>query len=618
MAEVTSILAKDSNQVEREIMLNKKDDAVATDTTSAWSPNSVLKGVLKVLGFQADTAASTDTGTFGFIQLFKRHLEKMTSLIALLDDKTASGNITTQNLVPGGVATAGSAVEIPINLKGTIAVQVTGTHTGALSLQITNDGVNWVTQASESTFLRMSDNALSGKITNGLNGIWQAEIVGHLKARITALSAVTGTAAITIIAAQGISQISIAESPVNLDSYASIVGDLNFGINTTLNSYIQALSRDDEFWDTAIVGGGTCVWTQAAGGCTLTVTTSGDAVIRESKLAGQYLASAPQIWDLTAINLSPVAGIIKQYGYFSSSTTTPFNTGYDGFCLETDDSQVYFKIYKNGTAVFSAAQATWDDPLDGTGRSGVNIDFTKFTALWCEFLYLGGTGADFGFLLGKQHALKAHTFENSNVSAATFVNSPHQKLRYSIRRVSGTAAAVSTVQICSKIGSKGQNNQKIKLRDHLYNVAGVYTFQPPTIGTEYAWAGVKLNTRMALAWINNLSLTSTTADDFIIRVRRNPTVSGAGLTYSAITNAPYSVGLAPTPAAPTITVSGGTVIVEKIISAASNEEFAFNLDNLLLSLGQSITGIFDEFVISVEPITANLNVRGTISVATNN
>ena len=284
--------------------------------------------------------------------------------------------------------------------------------------------------------------------------------------------------------------------------------------------------------------------------------------------------------------------------------------------LETDDTDIYFRIYKNGSIVFSAAQSTWDDPLDGTGASGVTLLDTAFQAIWGQFLYLGGTEAKFGFIFGGKKMVTAHSFYNVNVNAATFVNSPSQPITYSIHRTSGTGA-VSTAQICSRVGSLGRNTQRKKIREHLYEPSGVYTFQPASIGTEYAWFGVKLNTRGALANIKAVELTSTLADDFIVRIRHHPTLS-AGLTYGAVSDAPYDMAYAPTPAAPTITVSGGHVIFAKVLSAVANQDIPFTIDNLLLSLGQNIDGTFEEFVVSLEPITANLSIRGAISIETEN
>lgn len=123
-------------------------------------------------------------------------------------DATASGTITTQNLVPTGTATAGSAVEIATTGVGTVTIQVTGTYTGALSPQVTTDGTTWVTQTSTSTLLKMSDGTTSATITSGSTGIWQVEVNGHLKFRITGLAAMTGTATITMRGAAGTSQVS--------------------------------------------------------------------------------------------------------------------------------------------------------------------------------------------------------------------------------------------------------------------------------------------------------------------------------------------------------------------------------------------------------------------------
>jgi hypothetical protein len=124
-------------------------------------------------------------------------------------DLTASGTITTQNLVPGGTATAGSAVAISTAGKGTVTIQVTGTYTGALSPQVTTDGTNWITQAG-GVLQNMATGGTSATIPSASVGIWQIEINGHAQFRITALAAVTGTATITLRAAAGTSQVSVS------------------------------------------------------------------------------------------------------------------------------------------------------------------------------------------------------------------------------------------------------------------------------------------------------------------------------------------------------------------------------------------------------------------------
>ena len=124
-------------------------------------------------------------------------------------DTTATGTITTQNLVPTGVATAGSAVSIDLDSKGTVTIQVTGTYTGALSAQITTDGTNWVTPTN-TVFKNMVTGANSVTIPSASVGIWQIEVIGHAKFRLSALAAVTGTATIALRAAANTSQVSVA------------------------------------------------------------------------------------------------------------------------------------------------------------------------------------------------------------------------------------------------------------------------------------------------------------------------------------------------------------------------------------------------------------------------
>ena len=124
-------------------------------------------------------------------------------------DTTATGTITTQNLVPAGVATAGSAVSIDLDGKGTVTIQVTGTHTGALSAQITTDGTNWITPAN-AVFKNMTTGANSVTIPSASVGIWQIEVIGHAKFRLSALAAVTGTATVALRAAADTSQVSVA------------------------------------------------------------------------------------------------------------------------------------------------------------------------------------------------------------------------------------------------------------------------------------------------------------------------------------------------------------------------------------------------------------------------
>jgi len=142
----------------------------------------------------------------------------LATLVSKASDITASGNITTQNLVPAGTATANSAIELTTDGKDTVAVQVTGTYTGALSLQGTVDGTNWVTLGGN-VFQQITTGALSATIASGTQSIFLAGIGAFTKIRLTALAAVTGTAAVTLRAVDGNSLVAL-DGPIPAGSAA--------------------------------------------------------------------------------------------------------------------------------------------------------------------------------------------------------------------------------------------------------------------------------------------------------------------------------------------------------------------------------------------------------------
>lgn len=110
----------------------------------------------------------------------------------------ATGSITTQNLVPAGAATAGSAVELFTQKATVLVIQVTGTWTGALSVQVTNDGVNWITLAGATAINNVATATGAATIPSGTNGVYSASIPGNTKTRVTGLAAMTGTAVVTL------------------------------------------------------------------------------------------------------------------------------------------------------------------------------------------------------------------------------------------------------------------------------------------------------------------------------------------------------------------------------------------------------------------------------------
>lgn len=191
----------------------------------------------------------------------------MTPLTIATADATASGSITTQNLNPlTGTATAASTVALTsLSGEGTLTVQVEGTYTGALSLQVRDDGTNWVTQTGNNTFIGVGG-AGTATITSGSTGIWQVGIAGFQDVRIAALAAVTGTAVINLRASTSISQ-SVAVDLVTVNgstiSTGGATGVLATGgkeahSNAAASNPVQVGGRVITTLDTTLTQGDVC------------------------------------------------------------------------------------------------------------------------------------------------------------------------------------------------------------------------------------------------------------------------------------------------------------------------------------------------------------------------
>lgn len=112
----------------------------------------------------------------------------------------ASGSITTQNLNPlTGVPTAGSFVRLDLANQSTLGISVSGTYTGALSVQFTQDGGStWVTVTNTLALSNQTSAAKSATIASASVGLWTMNVSGWESVRVTALAAVTGTASVRL------------------------------------------------------------------------------------------------------------------------------------------------------------------------------------------------------------------------------------------------------------------------------------------------------------------------------------------------------------------------------------------------------------------------------------
>jgi hypothetical protein len=157
----------------------------------AQAPNLTVGGV-----YNSTLPSLTDK------QLATFQLDNDGGLNAYASNTTTTGTITTQNLNLTGTATTGSAVTaVALDARGTTNFQISGTWTGTLVAQISTDGSTWVTMINARIW-NQSNGIYTSNIPSGATGIFSVGSVGAAQIRVTASTAVTGTANVTMLTSQ--------------------------------------------------------------------------------------------------------------------------------------------------------------------------------------------------------------------------------------------------------------------------------------------------------------------------------------------------------------------------------------------------------------------------------
>jgi hypothetical protein len=98
-------------------------------------------------------------------------------------------------------------------------------------------------------------------------------------------------------------------------------------------------------------------------------------------------------------------------------------------------------------------QASWNlDPMDGSGPSGVTLDFAQTQILVLDFEWLGVGSARMGFVINGA-IIYAHRFDCANISPAVYMSTPNLPIRYEIDATGGGAGDLDC--ICGTVISEG-------------------------------------------------------------------------------------------------------------------------------------------------------------------
>lgn len=376
-----------------------------------------------------------------------------------------------------------------------------------------------------------------------------------------------------------------------------------FGANRTVStqSVFESLFSFDKqplVWDETLSGGATSTFNANTNSIDMTLpTTSGASAIRQTFHRVRYNPSRTCQIITAAIFGTGKANVRKRIGQFDSL---------DGVFFEQDGTTAYVvrRTSTSGAAVdVRVAQSSWNiDKFDGTGASGITIDFSKQQAFYIQYAFQGFADITYGFYINGQISF-CHREQTGNVLTQPFMRTAHLPPRIEITNT-GTAASSTTLSY---------NSFTIKNEGEDADVEGqvrTYSGLPlKTVGTTATPVlSIRLGPSYLRAVVDILSTTifTQTVDEVIWSLWVGPTLTGS--TF-AVTSGYVQIDTTAT------AMTGGTELISGVLGQYSSSD-AVSQDLLKLVnalIGASIGGTAQIITLSARSRLGTADVLSTLT-----
>jgi len=207
---------------------------------------------------------------------------------------------------------------------------------------------------------------------------------------------------------------------------------------------------DNNLWVNSITGTAAATFNANEGLMDLTVgSASGDEIIRETVKVFSYQPGKSLLVMNTFVFGTAKANLRQRAGYYGAA---------NGIYFEREGSINYMVERSSVTGAPTntrVAQANWNqDPMDGTGPSGLTLDSSKSQILYIDVEWLGLGTVRTGFIIDGVF-VPAHNFNHANLITTTYITTASLPLRYEMTNVAATASASTLKQVCSTVISEG-------------------------------------------------------------------------------------------------------------------------------------------------------------------
>ena len=231
---------------------------------------------------------------------------------------------------------------------------------------------------------------------------------------------------------KGITTTNFTQADFTLDSFQRLrVSEPRIAFEASFSA--QTPASASSIWEATAVASGTVALTGNLFGTTLSTTTStGSGYWVQSYNHVRYAPGISTLLRFTFCFNSLLSGLTSRLGMFTDQGTFPSTSG-DGVFIEASGSVISFVIRSMASGAGSEMrvnQTVWNiDKMDGTGASGVSLDWTKTQHLVMEYQWLGVGTIRFGFETGAGGTIWAHQVNAVNTATTSWSRTGSLPLR---------------------------------------------------------------------------------------------------------------------------------------------------------------------------------------------
>ena len=390
------------------------------------------------------------------------------------------------------------------------------------------------------------------------------------------------------------------------NSSGDAFGRLRVSEPTVLFDSKQLFDNEPLFWDEELESGAgiSSAHSVDTASTTLTSTLNTAGVFtRQTFMRFNYQPGKSQLILMTGIlkESGGGTGVKRSIGYFDDNNGL-FFSDIEGVV------NIVRRTNVTGTPADNAvAQSNWSvDAMDGTGPSGLTIDWSKTQIFVIDFEWLGVGRVRFGVNIDGI-TYYVHEMLNANLLDEVYMSTPNLPLRYQMTTTASSPAS-TLKHICASVASEAGQQELGSIQAYS---TGSSVISANSDGTIYPVVGIRLKSTNIGADINliDVNLSETQGGKTLEwLVLMNPTVTGT-FTFADITNS--SLQGATGDAA---TATGGTTLATGFFTSGTRGGSSSGLVQNAIKLGAAIDNTVDEIVLCVRPISStNCDVHGSVT-----